>query len=161
MSIWRFCMHQNQQVILSLLFYQASHEGRIYSLPKLQKSRRVTVSRPVCLGLKKQEVNDSYPRHTTQSHVHFAKFVMQLQLGQSDRDVRREVFCQFFHFRQFLPILRYIRSVSASRSLCFRCFGRVTGFPVYLLSFLNLKSGSNDQLQVVLCNLLAFADYAR
>ena len=40
-------MHLNQQVILSLLFYQASHEGRIYSLPKLQKSRRVTVSRPV------------------------------------------------------------------------------------------------------------------
>ena len=26
-------------------------EGRIYSLPKLQKSRRVTVSRPVCFGL--------------------------------------------------------------------------------------------------------------
>ena len=44
-------MHQNKQVILSLLFYQASHEGRIYSLPKLQKSRRVTVLRPVCLGL--------------------------------------------------------------------------------------------------------------
>ena len=44
-------MHYNQQVILSLLFYQASHEGRIYSLPKLQKSRRVTVSRPVCLDL--------------------------------------------------------------------------------------------------------------
>ena len=31
-------MHWNQQVILSL-FYQASHEGRIYSPPKLQKSR--------------------------------------------------------------------------------------------------------------------------
>ena len=39
-------MHQNEQVILSLLFYQACHERRIYSLPKLQKSRRVTVSRP-------------------------------------------------------------------------------------------------------------------
>ena len=26
-------------------------KGRIYSLPKLQKSRRVTVSRPVCLEL--------------------------------------------------------------------------------------------------------------
>ena len=45
-------MHQNPQVILSLLFYQVSHEGRIYSLPKLQKSRRVTVSRSVCLSLK-------------------------------------------------------------------------------------------------------------
>ena len=45
-------MDWNQQVILSLLFYQASHEGRIYSLPKLQKSRRVPVSRPLCLGLK-------------------------------------------------------------------------------------------------------------
>ena len=44
-------MHQNQQVILSLLFYQASHEGRIYSLPNLQKSRRVTVSRPVCVDV--------------------------------------------------------------------------------------------------------------
>ena len=33
-----------------MLFYQASHEGRIYS--KLQKSRRVTVSRPVRLDLK-------------------------------------------------------------------------------------------------------------
>ena len=44
-------MHWNQQVIPSLLFYQASHKGRIYSLPKLQKSRRVTVSRPVCLEL--------------------------------------------------------------------------------------------------------------
>ena len=43
-------MHWNQQVILSLLFYQASHEGRIYSLPESQKSRRVTVSGPVCLG---------------------------------------------------------------------------------------------------------------
>ena len=40
-------MHLNQQVILLFLFYQASHEGRIYSLPKLQKSRRVTFSRPV------------------------------------------------------------------------------------------------------------------
>ena len=50
MNIWRFCMHWNQQVILSLLFYQASH-ARIYSLPKLQKSRRVMVSRPVCFGL--------------------------------------------------------------------------------------------------------------
>ena len=148
-------MHQNQQVILSLLFYQASHQGRINSLPKLQKSRRVTVSRPVCLGLKKQEVNNSYPRHTTQSHVTSSlhKFVMQLQLGQSDRDVRRDVFCQFFHFRQFLPILRYVRSESASRSSCFRFFGHVTGFPVSLLSFL--------QFQVVLRNLLAFADYAR
>ena len=48
MNIWRFC---TQQVIPSLLFYQASHEGRIYSLPKLQKSRPVTVSRPVRLGL--------------------------------------------------------------------------------------------------------------
>ena len=45
-------MHKNQQVILSLLFYQASHEGRIYSIPKLQKSRRVMVSRLVCLDLK-------------------------------------------------------------------------------------------------------------
>ena len=45
-------MDWNQQVILSLLFYQASQEGRIYSLPKLQKSRRVPVSRPLCLGLK-------------------------------------------------------------------------------------------------------------
>ena len=44
-------MHQNQQVILSLLFYQVCHEGRIYSLPKVQKSRRVTVSRPVCVDL--------------------------------------------------------------------------------------------------------------
>ena len=44
-------MHLNQQVILPLSFYQTSHEGRLYSLPKLQKSRRVTVSRPVCLGL--------------------------------------------------------------------------------------------------------------
>ena len=52
MNIWRFCMHWNQQVILSLLFYQASREGRIYSLPKLQKSRRVTVSRPMYLGVK-------------------------------------------------------------------------------------------------------------
>ena len=51
MNIWGFCVHWNQQVILSLLFYQNSHEGRIYSLPKLQKCRRVTVSRPVCLGL--------------------------------------------------------------------------------------------------------------
>ena len=41
-------MHYNQQVTLSL-FYQASHERRIYSLSKLEKSRRVTVSRPVCL----------------------------------------------------------------------------------------------------------------
>ena len=40
MNIRRFCMHWNQQAILSLLFYQASHEGRIYALPKLQKSRR-------------------------------------------------------------------------------------------------------------------------
>ena len=47
-------MYWHQQVILSLLCYQASHEGRIYSLPKLQKSRRVAVmvSRPVCLGPK-------------------------------------------------------------------------------------------------------------
>ena len=52
MNIWRFCKHQNQQVILTLLFYQASHEGRIYSLPNLQKWRRVTVSRPVCIDLK-------------------------------------------------------------------------------------------------------------
>ena len=52
MNIWRFRMHKNQQVILSLLFYQASHEGRIYSLRKLQKSRRaLRVSRPMCLGL--------------------------------------------------------------------------------------------------------------
>ena len=48
-------MHWNQQVILPLLFYQASHEGRIYSLPKLQKSRRVTVSRTVCFGLKTRQ----------------------------------------------------------------------------------------------------------
>ena len=52
MNIWGFCVHWNQQVILSLLFNQASHEGRIYSLLKLEKSRRVTVSRLVCLGLK-------------------------------------------------------------------------------------------------------------
>ena len=45
-------MYQNQQAILSLLFYHVSHEGRVYSLPKLQKSRRVTVSRPVCVDLK-------------------------------------------------------------------------------------------------------------
>ena len=44
------CTRINTLSILSLLFY--FHEGRIYSLPKLQKSRRVTVSRPVCLGLK-------------------------------------------------------------------------------------------------------------
>ena len=37
MNIWRFNIHYNQQVIMSLLFYQASHEGRIYLLPKLQK----------------------------------------------------------------------------------------------------------------------------
>ena len=54
-------MHWDQQVILSLLFYQVSHEGRIYWLPKLQKSRRVTVSRPVCRLLD----NESYiwPQH--------------------------------------------------------------------------------------------------
>ena len=56
MNIWRFRMHKNQQVILSLLFYQASHEGRIYSLRKLQNSRRVTgfasgVSRPLLLAV--------------------------------------------------------------------------------------------------------------
>ena len=39
MNIWGFCVHWNQQVILSLLFNQASHEGRIYSLLKLQKSQ--------------------------------------------------------------------------------------------------------------------------
>ena len=46
MNIWRFCMHQNQQVILSLLFYQASHEGRIY-----YKNRVALRFRVRCLGL--------------------------------------------------------------------------------------------------------------
>ena len=40
MNIWGFCVHWNQQVILSLLFYQGSHEGRIYSIPKLWMSKK-------------------------------------------------------------------------------------------------------------------------
>ena len=39
-------MHQNQQVILSLLFYQATHEGRIY-----YKNRVALRFRVRCLGL--------------------------------------------------------------------------------------------------------------
>ena len=43
-------MHWNQQVILSLLFYQASHEGRIYSLPKLPKNRVALRFRVRCVS---------------------------------------------------------------------------------------------------------------
>ena len=51
-------MHWHQQVILALLFCQASHERRIYSLPKLQKSRHcVTISRPACLGVYFMQLN--------------------------------------------------------------------------------------------------------
>ena len=55
-------MHQNQQVILSLLFQQASHEGRTYSLPKLQKSSSHYGSAKYKLTFKGQWTKADHPQ---------------------------------------------------------------------------------------------------